>query len=139
MGVREPFLPEAGMHTLRVAGKPPGEKTVHGGKRRRPVQNARPRTPRNAQGGTMSNGIHIRQTVHRIGRQLERMAHHTISIDIAFDILAKKSQSIEEMVVIEVMREIYLEMRSRGIDALEMHYADSSTRSARTPATALSR
>jgi hypothetical protein len=87
----------------------------------------------------MSNGIHIKQTVTRIGRQLERMAHHAISIDIAFDILAKKSQSIEEMVVIEVMREIYLEMQGRGIEPLQTRYADSSTRSARTPATALSR
>ena len=87
----------------------------------------------------MSHAVHIRHTMNKLGRQLEFMACRHISLSVAFDILAKKSQSIEEMVVIEVMREIYLEMRERGIDALETRYADSSTRSARTPATALSR
>ena len=83
--------------------------------------------------------VHIKQTVIRLGRQLERMAAHTITLNIAFEILSKKAQSIEEMVVIEVMREVYLEMESRGLNPLIERQADSSTRSARTPAMALSR
>ena len=82
---------------------------------------------------------HLKQTIHRIGKQLERMAHHTISLNIAFEILAKKAASIEEMVIIEVMREVYMEMQERGIDPFFSNYADSSTRSARTPVKALSR
>jgi metal-dependent HD superfamily phosphatase/phosphodiesterase len=87
----------------------------------------------------MSQSTHMKQTIHRIGRQLERMAHHTISLSVAFEILAKKATSIEEMVIVEVMREVYLEMRERGIDPIFMGYADSNTRSALTPANALSR
>jgi hypothetical protein len=96
-------------------------------------------TARDVQGGPMSNVLHIKHTVTRLGRQLERMANHAISLNIAFEILAKKAKSIEEMVVIEVMREVYLEMEERGIDTMHALQADSSTRSARTPAIAFSR
>lgn len=85
----------------------------------------------------MKEIFHIRRTVHNIGRQLEQLAGNHISLNRAFDILAKKSQSIEEMVVIEVMREVYQEyLEQRDIAALQ---ADSKTRSARMPAMALSR
>lgn len=87
----------------------------------------------------MSTATHIKHTVIRIGKQLERMARHDVSIGIAFDYLANRATSIEQMVVIEVMREVYLEMRERGIDPLPHAHADSSTRSAFTPASALSR
>jgi len=88
----------------------------------------------------MSQPVHIRHTVSKLGRQLESMIGKHITLNVAFDILAKKSSSIEEMVVVEVMREVYLEMQERGIHpALRGPHADSSTLSARTPAMALSR
>lgn len=88
----------------------------------------------------MSQAVHIRHTVNKLGRQLEFLVARQVSLNVAFDILAKKSASIEEMVVVEVMREVYLEMHERGIHpALREAQADSSTRSARTPAMALSR
>lgn len=85
----------------------------------------------------MKEIFHIRQSVHRIGRQLEQLAHNHVQMSRAFDILAQKSHTIEEMVVIEVMREVYQEYQEqRALAALQ---ADSSTRSARMPAMALSR
>jgi hypothetical protein len=88
----------------------------------------------------MGDVIHIKRTVQRLGHQLERMADKDISMATAFDILAKKAASIEEMVVVEVMREVYLEMQENGVHLLiSRNQADSSTRSARTPAMALSR
>jgi hypothetical protein len=85
----------------------------------------------------MKEIFHIRRTVHNIGRQLEQLAGNNVNLNRAFDILAKKSQSIEEMVVIEVMREVYQEyLEQREIAAIQ---ADSKTRSARMPAMALSR
>ena len=88
----------------------------------------------------MGNGIHIKRTVIKLGRQLERMASKDISLSTAFDILAKKSGSIEEMVVVEVMREVYLEMHENGVHSMITRgHADSRTLSARTPDMALSR
>lgn len=88
----------------------------------------------------MGNGIHIKRTVVKLGRQLERMAEKEVSLSVAFDILAKKSASIEEMVVVEVMREVYSEMQEKGIHPIITGiHADSRTLSARTPAMALSR
>jgi hypothetical protein len=88
----------------------------------------------------MSQAIHIRHTVNKLGRQLEFLVARQVSLSVAFDILAKKSSNIEEMVVVEVMREVYLEMQERGIHpTLGSAHADSSTLSARTPAMALSR
>jgi hypothetical protein len=84
--------------------------------------------------------IHIKHTVRRLGHQLERMTSKDITLGTAFDILAKKAAGIEEMVVVEVMREVYLEMQENGLHHLiAKHHADSSTRSARTSAMALSR
>jgi hypothetical protein len=88
----------------------------------------------------MSQPIHIKYTVVRLGRQLERLVGEQFSLDAAFDLLAKKSASIEEMVVVEVMREVYLEMHENGMYPIpDSSQADSSTRSARTSAMALSR
>jgi hypothetical protein len=85
----------------------------------------------------MNDMSHIRTTVHKIGRQLEKLVGKEITVSRGFDILARKAQSIEEMVVIEVMREVYSELELNL--ATEPAYADSSTRSARMPAMALSR
>ena len=88
----------------------------------------------------MGTTVHIKRTVIKLGRQLERMANKDISLSIAFDILAKKSASIEEMVVVEVMREVYMEMQENGVHPmLSRAHAEARTLSARTPAMALSR
>lgn len=85
----------------------------------------------------MKEIFHIRRTVHDIGRQLEQLASNHVNMMRAFEILAKRSDTIEEMVVIEVMREVYQEyIEQRTLSEL---HADSSTRSARMPAMALSR
>lgn len=79
----------------------------------------------------------VRNTIRRLSKQLEQMTDREISVNRAFDILCKKAQSIEEIVVVEVMREVYLEILEGEMAILS--YADSSTRSARIPSIALSR
>ncbi|HKI97352.1 MAG TPA: hypothetical protein VKB51_02645 [bacterium] len=85
----------------------------------------------------MREMLMIRQTVRRIGKQLEQLIDHDVPMTRAFDILSNKARSIEEIVVVEVMREVYQE--SVDGDAMRIAYADSSTRSARMPAMAFSR
>ena len=88
----------------------------------------------------MGHAIHIKRTVVKLGRQLERMAAKDISLNVAFDILAKKSASIEEMIVVEVMREVFMELQENGLHPmLSGTHADSKTLSARTPSMAFSR
>jgi len=85
----------------------------------------------------MKEIFRIRQTVHNMGRQLEQLVSNHVNMKRAFDLMAKRSKSVEEMVVIEVMREVYDEyIEQRTLT--EIH-ADSKTRSARIPAMALSR
>ncbi len=79
----------------------------------------------------------VRNTIRRLSKQLEQMTDREISMNRAFDILLKKANSIEDIVVIEVMREVYLEILEGEMALLS--YADSSTRSARIPSIALSR
>jgi hypothetical protein len=68
---------------------------------------------------------------------LEQLAGNHVNMNRAFDLLAKRSKTVEEMVVIEVMREVYQEyIEQRTLNGI---HADSSTRSARMPAMALSR
>ena len=78
----------------------------------------------------MSTIFHNKRTIIRIGRQLQQMANNHIALDDAFNIVARKAHTVEEMVVIEVMREAYEEMAASAL---------GSTRSARMPAMALSR
>ena len=79
----------------------------------------------------------IRTTVQRVGRQLEQLAGREVALNRAFDILSGKARSIEEIVVVEVMREVYQEQADATV--MLRAYADSSTRSARMPSMALSR
>jgi hypothetical protein len=79
----------------------------------------------------------IRRTVQRIGKQLEQLAERDVPMNRAFDILAGKARNVEEIVVIEVMREVYQEILDGEMAIIG--YADSSTRSARMPSMALSR
>lgn len=79
----------------------------------------------------------IRRTVRKVGKQIEQLAERGISMGKSFDILARKAGSIEEIVVIEVMREIHNDLEiGEGVWA---GYAESNTRSARMPSMALSR
>ncbi len=85
----------------------------------------------------MKEIFQIRRTVNRLGRQLEQLAGNQIALNRAFELLSKKAQTVEEMVVIEVMREVYQEYEEqRTIAGI---YAGSNTRSARMPGIALSR
>jgi hypothetical protein len=86
---------------------------------------------------TESNPAHIRQTVHRVGRRLEKLSSQGLALSRAFEIVARKAESLEEMVVIEVMREVFQEMSDTT--QYPSLYADSNTRSARMPSIALSR
>ncbi len=79
----------------------------------------------------------IRKTVRKIGKKLEQLTEREIPMTRAFDILSKKAGNIEEIVVIEVMREVYQELLDGEMAVLG--YSDSSTRSAKTPSMALSR
>ena len=79
----------------------------------------------------------IRRTVQKIGKQLEQLVEREVPMTRAFDILSAKARSIEEIVVVEVMREVYQEIIDGEI--MQAAYADSSTRSARMPAMAFSR
>jgi hypothetical protein len=85
----------------------------------------------------MKEIFQIRRTVNRIGSQLQQLCQNHISLNRAFDLMAKKAQTVEEMVVIEVMREVFDEYQEdRDIRELQ---AGSNTRSARMPGIALSR
>jgi hypothetical protein len=102
-----------------------------------PLPPARELTASAGMEGPMKEIFHIRRTVHRIGRQLEQLATNHIGLTRAFELLAKKAQSVEEMVVIEVMREVYQEYENQRF--IQSLYADSNTRSARMPEIAFNR
>ena len=70
----------------------------------------------------------IRKTVRKIGKKLEQLVARDIPMSRAFDILSKKAGHIEEIVVIEVMREVYQELVLN--QQADLSYAVSNTRSA---------
>lgn len=79
----------------------------------------------------------IRRTVQKMGKQLEQLSERGISLNTAFDILSRKAGSIEEIVVVEVMREVYQEADMH--DGITANYTDSNALSARMPSMAFSR
>jgi len=85
----------------------------------------------------MREVLMIRRTVKKLGKQLEQLIEREVPMTRAFDILSSKAKSIEEIVVVEVMREVYQEVVDGEMDFAA--YADSKTRSARMPSMALSR
>lgn len=85
----------------------------------------------------IQEALMIRKTVSKIGRKLEQLSERDIPMTRAFDILSKKAGNIEEIVVIEVMREVYMELLEGELPILG--YSNSKARSARTPSIALSR
>ena len=80
----------------------------------------------------------IRSTVNRIGKQLEQLSENGVPVNRCFDILSRKARTIEELVVVEVVREVHCEF-DRSATLAASHYAESSTRSARRPSMAFSR
>ena len=55
----------------------------------------------------------VRNTVGKIGRNLERLMDKRIPLTASFSILERKAKSVEELVVIEVMREVYWEIQGK--------------------------
>ena len=49
-------------------------------------------------------------TVKELGRKLERLSRFNIPLQRCFDILSARAESVEEELILEVMRESYLEM-----------------------------
>lgn len=56
----------------------------------------------------------VRTTVGKIGRNLERLTNKRLPVNASFNILERRAKSIEELVVIEVMREVYGEISNGG-------------------------
>jgi len=74
----------------------------------------------------------VRKTVHRMGRNLERLASRDIPVEEALDIMYRRARTVEEMVVVEVMREAVCELAEAEPPAHAQYagYAESNTRSA---------
>ncbi|MDH5751793.1 MAG: hypothetical protein OEZ59_05185 [Deltaproteobacteria bacterium] len=80
----------------------------------------------------------VNKTVKSIGNHLQKLTNGGMSMTKALDILSRKARTIEELVVVEVMREAHQEIL-KAEALMAARYADSSTRSARMPSMALSR
>ncbi len=52
----------------------------------------------------------VRTTVRQVGQRLEKLTERQIPLNRSFEVLERKAKTLEEMVVIEVMREVYLEI-----------------------------
>ena len=52
----------------------------------------------------------VRTTVGKIGKQLEEMAENQLPLDASLRMVERNASTVEEMVVIEVMKEVILEM-----------------------------
>ena len=85
----------------------------------------------------MNEVLMIRKTVRKIGKQLESLSQRNVPISRAFDILSRKAGNIEEVVVVEVMREVYQEILDG--EMILLAHAEPTTRTARIPSMALSR
>ena len=79
----------------------------------------------------------IRNTIRTVARKLEHLSRYDIPVERSLDIIETQARSIEEVVVCEVMRESYQEI-AQQVPSFAVH-ADSSSRTARTPAMAFRR
>ena len=59
----------------------------------------------------------VNDTVNRIGIKLERLTRRDFSIAAALELMAQRARSVEEQVVIEVMREVYRDMNPEAVSA----------------------
>ena len=78
----------------------------------------------------------IRDTVKTIAKKLEHFTQYDIPVSRCLDLLESQARTIEEMVVIEVMRESIYEVRGELPAALQ---ADATSRTARMPSMAFKR
>lgn len=79
----------------------------------------------------------IRTTVKNVSKKLEHLSRYEIPFTRSLDLLESRARTLEEMIVIEVMRESYREVREKW-SGIAVH-ADSNSRTARIPAMALRR
>ena len=56
----------------------------------------------------------VRTTVGKVGRNLERLVSRRLPVSASFNILERRAKSVEELIVIEVMREVYGELAVTG-------------------------
>lgn len=52
----------------------------------------------------------VRNTVGKMSRNLERLVNKRLPVSASFNILERRAKTVEELVVIEVMREVYGEL-----------------------------
>lgn len=52
----------------------------------------------------------VRTTVGKIGKQLEELAESHLPLEASLRMVERKASTVEELVVIEVMKEVILEM-----------------------------
>lgn len=78
----------------------------------------------------------IRNTVKNVAKQLEHLSHYEIPLERSLDLLESRARTVEEMIVIEVMRESYQEVREQWVAP---HHAEATSRTARMPAMAFRR
>ena len=57
----------------------------------------------------------VKDTVNKVGRHLEILTGKNIPISTSLDMLGRRAETVEEMVVIEVMREVIKELRGHEI------------------------
>ena len=58
----------------------------------------------------LEEAIMVRSTVGKMGRNLELLVNKRLPVHASFRILERRAKTVEELVVIEVMREVYGEM-----------------------------
>ena len=54
----------------------------------------------------------VSTTVGKVGRNLQRLVDKRLPVGASLNILERRAKSVEELVVIEVMREVYGEIAS---------------------------
>ena len=54
----------------------------------------------------------VSTTVGKVGRNLQRLVDKRLPVSASLNILERRAKSVEELVVIEVMREVYGEITS---------------------------
>lgn len=59
----------------------------------------------------------VKRTVKKIGQELENMSRRNIGPALALDLLERRARSVEELVVIEVIREVIHEVRDGRMHA----------------------
>ena len=52
----------------------------------------------------------VENTVHRVAEKLTRLHQRRFSLRMALEVLSHRARSVEELMVIEVMREVYQEL-----------------------------